>query len=98
MSRDIAFYGDFSLRYKTYICEHNYTTHDIEIVKWYEDNGKKYCYTIANWSDDKKPNLVSCGTRLIDEIKSMDDLEAVHKLAKIGKLILSTDPAPINLD
>lgn len=90
--KDIAFCGKFSLRYKSYICEHVYMTHDIEIVKWDEDKrGNKHCYVIASWTDGKNPALISCGNRLINELETVEDIDAVKKLVAIGEAILSTE-------
>lgn len=87
MVMDICYKGKFSLRYKSYLGDHKYTTHDIEIVKW-SDN---HCYTIACWNEDKDPDLVSCGLRLLDEIETIEDLQDVKHLATIGLSILLTD-------
>ena len=42
--------GKFELRNVAYIDNSVPTTHDLEIVKWEERNGSKYCYTLATFN------------------------------------------------
>lgn len=100
-SLTIARIGEFELRYKTYIVEHEYTTHDIEIVKWdkMSNDDKEYCYTIASFG--KEGNLVECGNRLLKAIRTSsfaaEATTNLETLADIGRLILETEPTKINL-
>lgn len=96
----IARIKNFELRYKTYICKHNYTTHDIEIVKWDIEiragEKREYCYTIGKFDDDG--SLIDCCDRLLNSIQNMCDLDIVQKLSAIGRLIITTtEPTAINL-
>lgn len=90
MNGTIARIGNFELRRKSFLCEHTYTTHEIEIVKWgkHGDNSyqNEYCFTIASFNE--RGEIVSCGDRLL--IYITEDVEAVMKLAKIAEAILDT--------
>lgn len=100
-SLTIARMGEFELRYKTYIVEHEYTTHDIEIVKWDKmpSDNKEYCYSIASFN--KEGSLVECGNRLLKAITSSaytaESVKNLETLVDIGRLILETEPTKINL-
>lgn len=87
----IAQIRNFSLRRQTYLVEHKYTTHDIEIVKIENDstNNKPYCYTIASFNEDGE--LYSCGSRLLESIETEEDLTAIKELEEIGRRIISTE-------
>lgn len=87
----IAQIRNFSLRRQTYLVEHKYTTHDIEIVKIENDstNNKPYCYTIASFNEDGE--LYSCGSRLLENIETEEDLKAIKELEEIGRRIISTE-------
>ena len=87
----IAQIRNFSLRRQVYLVEHKYTTHDIEIVKIENNstNNKPYCYTIANFNEDGE--LCSCGSRLLENIKTEEDLKAIKELEEIGRRIISTE-------
>lgn len=95
MNGTIARIGNFELRRKSFLCEHTYTTHEIEIVKWDrpEDSlyKKEYCFTIADFN--KNGEIVSCGSRLLTYIA--EDVEAVMKLTKIAQEILDTPEVEI---
>lgn len=82
---------NFSLRRQVYLVEHKYTTHDIEIVKIENNstNNKPYCYTIANFNEDGE--LCSCGSRLLENIETEEDLKAIKELEEIGRRIISTE-------
>lgn len=95
MNGTIARIGNFGLCRKSFFCEHTYTTHEIEIIKWdkYGDSSfavprhqEEYCFTIADFNE--KGEIVSCGDRLLTYI--VEDVEAVMKLAKIAQAILDT--------
>lgn len=87
----IAQIRNFSLRRQVYLVEHKYTTHDIEIVKIENNstNNKPYCYTIANFNKDGE--LCSCGSRLLENIETENDLKAIKELEEIGRRIISTE-------
>lgn len=100
MNGTIARIGNFELRRKSFFCEHTYTTHEIEIVKWdkYGDSSlavpkyqEEYCFTIADFNE--KGEIVSCGDRLLTYI--VEDVEAVMRLAKIAQAILDTPEVEI---
>ena len=101
MNGTIARIGNFELRRKSFLCEHTYTTHEIEIVKWdkYGDSSlavpryqEEYCFTIADFNE--KGEIVSCGDRLLTYIN--EDFEAVQQLAGIaGHIIECTDNVEI---
>ena len=93
MNGTIARIRNVELRRKTFICEHIYTTHEMEIVMWDRlPDGKDYCFTIADFNE--KGEIVSCGNRLLTYIS--DDLEAVQQLADIaGHIIECTDNVEI---
>lgn len=84
----IAEIGNFQLRRKTFLSEHKYMTHDLEIVKKEMRNNEQYVYTIADFNDEGE--IVSCGTRLLESIESEDDLEYVKELSHIASHIIST--------
>ena len=87
----IAQIGKYALRPKTFLGNHTYTTHDIEIVKYYDDY---HCATIAdfevNYKDPYESDLRSCGLRLIEEVETTEDIQAVKQLSKIGYDIICT--------
>lgn len=87
----IAQIRNFSLRRQVYLVEHKYTTHDIEIVKIENNstNNKPYCYTIASFNEDGE--LCSCGSRLLENIETEEDLKAIKELEEIGRQIISTE-------
>ena len=96
----IARIKNFELRYKVFLAKHNYTTHDIEIVKWETENNalnkRNYCYTIASFNS--KGNLVDCCNRLLNSIETIEDLDNLKNLASIGYLIVTaTEPTNIEL-
>ena len=71
---------NFSLRRQVYLVEHKYTTHDIEIVKIENNstNNKSFCYTIASFNEVGE--LCSCGSRLLENIETEEDLTAIKEL------------------
>lgn len=100
MNGTIARIGNFELRRKSFLCEHTYTTHEIEIVKWdrYGDSSlvapkyqEEYCLTIADFNE--KGEIVSCGDRLLTYI--VEDVGAVMRLAMIAQAILDTPEVEI---
>jgi hypothetical protein len=85
MNGTIARIRNVELRRKSVICEHTYTTHEIEIVIWDErPDGKEYCFTIADFNE--KEEIFSCGNRLLNYIN--EDFEAVQQLAEIAANII----------
>lgn len=85
MNGTIARIGNFELCRKSFLCEHTYTTHEIEIVKWDKrTDGKDYCFTIASFNQEGE--IVSCGNRLLIYIN--DGFEAVQQLADIAATII----------
>lgn len=92
----IARKGNFGLVTSTYLTDHIYTTHDLDIVKYQDFNGKESCYVIAEPDDDG--NIISIGNRLIDAIEDDTDLEDLRKIIDIVCKIIETDniicPAP----
>lgn len=100
MNGTIARIGNFELRRESFLCEHTYTTHEIEIVKWGRHGDgllavprhqEEYCFTIASFNE--KGEIVSCGDRLLTYI--VEDVEAVMRLTKIAQLILDTPEVEI---
>lgn len=87
----IAQIRNFSLRRKTYLFQHKYNTHEIEIAKIENSptNNKPYCYTIASFNENGE--LCSCGPRLLESIETEEDLEAVKELEEIGRRIINTE-------
>lgn len=79
----IAKNGRFSLRTKTYIIKHEYTTHDVEIC---ETDNNESVYTVATFN--KYGELVSCGGRLINAIKNQEDIYNMQALESIGRGII----------
>jgi len=96
----IARKGNFGLTTSTYLTDHIYTTHDIDIVRYYNFNSNEYnsekCYVIAQ--PDDEGNIVSIGNRLIEAIGDDRDLEDLRKIVDIACKITETDniicPAP----
>ena len=100
MNGTIARIRNFELRRKSFLCEHTYTTHEIEIIRWGRPGDRslavpqyqeEYCFTIANFNE--KGEIVSCGDRLLTYIA--EDIEAVMKLTKIAQAILDTPEVEI---
>ena len=96
----IARIKNLELRYKVFLAKHNYTTHNIEIVKCETENSAlnkiNYCYTIASF--DSEGNLVDCCNRLLNSVETIEDLDNLRNLASIGYLIVtSTEPTNIEL-
>lgn len=92
----IAKKGNFGLTTRVYLTDHIYTTHDIDIVKYQNFNGKEGCYVIAQ--PDDEGNIVSISNRLIESIEDDRDLEDLRKIIDIACKIIETDniicPAP----
>lgn len=85
MNGTIARIRNVELRRKTFLCEHTYTTHEIEIVMWDKrTDGKEYCFTIADFNE--KGEIVSCGNRLLTYIN--EDFEAVQELSTLASNII----------
>jgi hypothetical protein len=85
MNGTIARIRNVELRRKTFLCEHTYTTHEMEIVMWdRRTDGIDYCFTIASFNQEGE--IVSCGNRLLTYIS--DDFEAVQDLASIAAHII----------
>lgn len=100
MNGTIARIRNFELRRKSFLCEHTYTTHEIEIVRWDRYGNislavpsyqEEYCFTIANFNEEGE--IVSCGDRLLTYFA--EDVEAIVKLAKIAQAILDTPEVEI---
>lgn len=90
----IARKGMFGLETETFLGEHTYNTHEIDIVKFYlnTNNNREYCFVIASFNEDGE--IVSCDDRLFKEISTQEEFDQVKILAKIGNLIISqTDQA-----
>lgn len=87
----IAQIRNFSLRRQIYLVEHKYTTHDIEIVKIENNstNNKSFCYTIASFNEAGE--LCSCGSRLLENIETEEDLTAIKELEEIGRRIINIE-------
>ena len=85
----IAQMGNFALCTATYLGEHTYMTHEINIVKYYEPNK---CYVIAQFTNAGE--ISSIDTRLLDSIKNSDDLDNINTLAIIGRQIIQTENVP----
>lgn len=79
----IARIDNFALRHKTFLGEHTYSTHDIEIVKYQGES----CYTIASFNEDGE--IVSCCSRLMNSMDCSSDLDAVKLLASIAYTIIT---------
>ncbi len=92
----IARKGNFGLTTSVYLTDHIYTTHDLDIVKYQDFNGKESCYVIAQPDDDG--NIVSISNRLIESIEDYEDLENLRRIIDIACKIIDTDniicPAP----
>ena len=100
----IARIGNFALRTKCYVSEHEYTTHDIEIVCYEKVDKTNYsnpetapdehCYSIASF-DDETQDVISYGNRLIDATHEAEDVEEAVKAVKIlvdmGLAIIDTE-------
>ena len=87
----IAREGCFGVMNSVYLCPHNYTTHDINIVKFetnFEDE-IEYNYVIASFDDSG--NLVSVEDRLIDAIEDSDDAYRLKKIIKVARSIIETE-------
>ena len=89
MRNDIARAGSYSIRYKTFICEHDYTTHDIEIVKW----DGSCCYTIMSANNGS----MEYEDTFLDALVTYEDLINVKLLCNICNNILKTEETPITL-
>ena len=90
----IARIDNFALRHRTYLGEHTYSTHEIEIAKYDE---KGHCYTIASFNEDGE--LVSCCNRLLEAIQIYDDLDAIKTLSHIAYMIITeTDCCESGID
>lgn len=85
----IARKGMFGLETETYLGEHTYNTHELDIIKFYINNAddKEYCFVIASFN--KNGEIVSCGDRLFKEIETQTEFDEVKTLAKIGELIIA---------
>ena len=83
--------GEFELRNATYIDDRVPTTHDLEIVKWEERNGSKYCYTIATFNENGE--IVSCMDQLFKTISADENSEAailaISKMADVALIIIN---------
>lgn len=83
--------GEFELRNVAYIDNSVPTTHDLEIVKWEERNGGKYCYTIATFNENGE--IVSCMDRLFKTISADENSEAailaISKMADVALTIIN---------
>ena len=83
--------GKFELRNVAYIDNSVPTTHDLEIVKWEERNGSKYCYTIATFN--KRGEIVSYMDRLFKAINIGENSEAailaISKMADVALTIIN---------
>ena len=83
--------GEFELRNSTYIDDRVPTTHDLEIVKWEERNGSKYCYTIATFNENGE--IVSCMDQLFKTISADENIEAailaISKMAEVASIIIN---------
>lgn len=83
--------GEFELRNVAYIDDSVPTTHDLEIVKWKEHNGSKYCYTIATFNENGE--IVSCMDRLFKTINADENSEAailaISKMADVASTIIN---------
>lgn len=79
----IARIDNFALRHKTYLGEHTYSTHDIEIVKYQSET----CYTIASFNEDGE--ITSCCDRLLESMGCVDDLDAIKTLSRIAYMIIT---------
>ena len=83
--------GEFELRNVAYIDNSVPTTHDLEIVKWKERNGSKYCYTIATFNENGE--IVSCMDRLFKTISEDENSEAailaISKMAEVASIIIN---------
>ena len=85
----IAKSGMYSLRRKTYLGNHIYTTHDIELCR-YNDN-MRTVFTVATFKrDEDSYDIVSCGSRLIEYLNA-DDIEDVKILLDIATKIMMTE-------
>ena len=89
--------GEFELRNSNYIDDRVPTTHDLEIVKWKERNGHKYCYTIATFN--KRGEIVSCMDQLFKAISANENSEAailaIIKMADVASTIINfSNPVP----
>ena len=83
--------GEFELRNVAYIDNSVPTTHDLEIVKWKERNGSKYCYTIATFNENGE--IVSYMDRLFKTISADENSEAailaISKMADVALTIIN---------
>ena len=83
--------GKFELRNVAYIDNSVPTTHDLEIVKWEERNGSKYCYTIATLNENGE--IVSYMDRLFKTISADENSEAailaISKMADVALTIIN---------
>ena len=83
--------GEFELRNVAYIDNSVPTTHDLEIVKWEERNGNKYCYTIATFNENGE--IVSCMDQLFKTISADENSEAailaISKMADVALTIIN---------
>ena len=83
--------GKFELRNVAYIDNSVPTTHDLEIVKWEERNGNKYCYTIATFNENGE--IVSYMDRLFKTISADENSEAailaISKMADVALTIIN---------
>ena len=83
--------GKFELRNVAYIDNSVPTTHDLEIVKWEERNGNKYCYTIATFNENGE--IVSCMDQLFKTISADENSEAailaISKMADVALTIIN---------
>lgn len=83
--------GEFELRNVAYIDNSVPTTHDLEIVKWEERNGNKYCYTIATFNENGE--IVSYMDRLFKTISADENSEAailaISKMADVALTIIN---------
>lgn len=88
--------GKFGVEIAVYLGSHKYTTHDINIVKycWSESLGREVSLVIADFNE--KGDLVSIGTRLLEEIECMEDFEDFKAVARVAEAIINTDPYPTN--
>ena len=71
--------GKYSLNYKTYLCDHKYTTYDIELREQFESG---YSMTIADfkYNPNEDPDVVSLGGRLTEDIQTPEDAVNINKL------------------
>lgn len=85
----IARKGMFGLETATFLGEHTYNTHELNIIKFYVNDAgdKEYCFVIASFNEEGE--IVSCGDRLFKEIETQTEFEEVKALAEIGGLIIS---------